>query len=339
MKRIVELDFIKALAIMMVVIAHTSCPPLVGHMFYLIHVPLFFMVSGYTCKNDEHFCSKSSLKHFFVRRIKSLYVPFLKYVLPIVLLHNVFYKLGVYETHFTANEFIFQICRTLLMSLGTNEPLLGQLWFLKVLFLTEIYYAAIVFLTHQIGCSKYYILTILYILVFVLPLDNFLHLYMMNLFWPIKAMAYYNIGELLKINYPVSSLKKTILPFVLFVGLWVVSGSFISTSFQESIQFIALYQLLLTIFAFYALSSFPYASLPKWIQKKLQILGGRTMGGVCLHNLVFLVVSIIYLLLSKEDLSIIAENCCIMDVPWWCFSICGILVPYLFYTFKTKCCH
>ena len=41
MKRIVELDFIKALAIMMVVIAHTSCPPLVGHMFYLIHVPLF----------------------------------------------------------------------------------------------------------------------------------------------------------------------------------------------------------------------------------------------------------------------------------------------------------
>lgn len=31
MKRIVELDFIKALAIMMVVIAHTSCPPLVGH--------------------------------------------------------------------------------------------------------------------------------------------------------------------------------------------------------------------------------------------------------------------------------------------------------------------
>lgn len=152
-------------------------------------------------------------------------------------------------------------------------------------------------------------------------------------------MAYYNIGELLKINYPVSSLKKTILPFVLFVGLWVVSGSFISTSFQESIQFIALYQLLLTIFAFYALSSFPYASLPKWIQKKLQILGGRTMGVFCLHNLVFLVVSIIYLLLSKEDLSIIAENCCIMDVPWWCFSICGILVPYLFYTFKTKCCH
>lgn len=34
------------------------------------------------------------------------------------------------------------------------------------------------------------------------------------------------------------------------------------------------------------------------------------MGVFCLHNLVFLVASIIYLLLSKEDLSIIAENCC-----------------------------
>ena len=66
------------------------------------------MVSGYTCKNDEHFCSKSSLKHFFVRRIKSLYVPFLKYVLPIVLLHNVFYKLGVYETHLLQMSLFFK---------------------------------------------------------------------------------------------------------------------------------------------------------------------------------------------------------------------------------------
>lgn len=64
MKRIVELDFIKALAIMMVVIAHTSCPPLVGHMFYLIHVPLFFMVSGYTCKMMSTFVRNLLLNIF-----------------------------------------------------------------------------------------------------------------------------------------------------------------------------------------------------------------------------------------------------------------------------------
>lgn len=41
MKRIVELDIIKALAIIMVVIGHTACPTIIGQMFYLIHVPLF----------------------------------------------------------------------------------------------------------------------------------------------------------------------------------------------------------------------------------------------------------------------------------------------------------
>lgn len=34
MKRIVELDIIKALAIIMVVIGHTSCPTIIGQMFF-----------------------------------------------------------------------------------------------------------------------------------------------------------------------------------------------------------------------------------------------------------------------------------------------------------------
>lgn len=85
-------------------------------------------------------------------------MPFLKYVLPVVLLHNVFYEIGVYDTPYTVKEYAFQICRTLFMSIGNNEPLLKQLWFLKVLFLTEIYYAIIIYVAYKVGCSKYYIL-------------------------------------------------------------------------------------------------------------------------------------------------------------------------------------
>lgn len=96
MKRIVELDIIKALAIIMVVIGHAACTTIIGQMFYLIHVPLFFMVSGYTCKDDSEFCSKSSLSIFFLKRIRTLYVPFFKYILPLVLLHNVFYAVSVF---------------------------------------------------------------------------------------------------------------------------------------------------------------------------------------------------------------------------------------------------
>lgn len=54
------------------------------------------MVSRNTCKDDSEFCSKSSLSIFFLKRIRTLYVPFLKYVLPVVLLHNVFYAVSVF---------------------------------------------------------------------------------------------------------------------------------------------------------------------------------------------------------------------------------------------------
>ena len=84
MERIEELDFIKALAITMVVIGHTHCPALMHDMFYLVHVPIFFLIAGCTCRDDDYFTVKSNLSRFFLKRIKTLYIPFLKYSLPII---------------------------------------------------------------------------------------------------------------------------------------------------------------------------------------------------------------------------------------------------------------
>lgn len=49
-KRIDEYDIIKGLAIIMVVAGHASCPQLLHNMFYLVHMPLFFIVSGCTIR-------------------------------------------------------------------------------------------------------------------------------------------------------------------------------------------------------------------------------------------------------------------------------------------------
>lgn len=96
MKKIVELDIIKALAI------NNGGYWSYGLSYYYRSNVLFntcstfFMVSGYTCNDDSEFCSKSSLSIFFLKRIRTLYVPFLKYILPVVLLHNVFYAVSVF---------------------------------------------------------------------------------------------------------------------------------------------------------------------------------------------------------------------------------------------------
>lgn len=49
-KRIDEYDIIKGLAIIMVVVGHTACPQLIHNMCYLIHMPLFFILSGCTIR-------------------------------------------------------------------------------------------------------------------------------------------------------------------------------------------------------------------------------------------------------------------------------------------------
>lgn len=339
MKRIVELDIIKALAIIMVVIGHTSCPSLIGQMFYLIHVPLFYMVSGYTCKDDSNFYSVESLRHFFVKRISSLYIPFLKYVLPIVLCHNILYSIGVYNVHFTFKDYSFQACRTLLMSIGNEEPLLRQMWFLKVLLLTEIYYSFIVYISNKICVPKYYILGSIYLVVFFIDSSSLNHVYIMNIYLPFKAMLYYNVGNIVKNYFPISTIKKRIIPVILFSGVWILSAYFIRTSFQESSHSTAIYQLLLTLSAFYAISAFPFLILPMYIQRKLQNLGGRTMIIFCWHYAVFLLISIIYVLLKGEELNVLRDNCRIINVPWWCFSFCGILIPYFLYRLKYVVIH
>lgn len=335
MKRIVELDIIKALAIIMVVIGHTACPTIIGQMFYLIHVPLFFMVSSYTCKDDSEFCSKSSLRIFFLKRIRTLYVPFLKYVLPVVLLHNVFYEIGVYDTPYTVKEYVFQICRTLLMSVGNNEPLLKQLWFLKVLFLTEIYYAIIIYVANKVGCSKYSILFFFFIFALIIPIETLKHIYIMNFYLPIKAMIFYCMGLFFRNKYPITSMRKRILPIILFVLLWIPSGFFLKTSFQDSDQLVAIFQLILTVFAFYAVSVFPLAVLPVALQKRLQKMGKRTMIIFCWHYIAFLLLSSIYIFLTNGDLHLIAKTLRIPNISWWCFSIFGIFIPYYIYSFKS----
>ena len=158
MNRIDELDILKAFGILMVVIGHTHCPPELKNMFYFIHIPLFFMISGCTNKPDTYYGEWSNVKIFLIKRIKSLYLPFLYYSIPIILLHNVFTSIGFYENAYDIKNFIHQLFRTLLFSIGENEPFLPQLWFIKVLFIMEVSYAILLYVCIKLKIRKWFLL-------------------------------------------------------------------------------------------------------------------------------------------------------------------------------------
>ena len=98
-QRIVELDILKCIGIVMVVIGHTECPSLLDSMIYFIHMPLFFYLSGVTNRDDCYYNNWTNIKEFLAKRVKTLYIPFLKFAIPICILHNLFFAIGLYNIH------------------------------------------------------------------------------------------------------------------------------------------------------------------------------------------------------------------------------------------------
>ena len=138
-------DMAKGIAIIAVVMGHigfcwphSRFLPLNVLLIWLWHVPVFFMIGGF-------FLDDKKLVHpvaFIKRKLKTLYLPLLYVYVPVLLLHNVFISTGVYDvgTNYSghhvswwgATDYVVQGIKSLL--LVGQEPLLGAMWFVFVLF-------------------------------------------------------------------------------------------------------------------------------------------------------------------------------------------------------------
>lgn len=138
-------DMAKGIAIIAVVMGHigfcwphSRFLPLNVLLIWLWHVPVFFMIGGF-------FLDDKKLVHpvaFIKRKLKTLYLPLLYVYVPVLLLHNVFISSGIYDvgTNYSghhvswwgATDYVVQGIKSLL--LVGQEPLLGAMWFVFVLF-------------------------------------------------------------------------------------------------------------------------------------------------------------------------------------------------------------
>ena len=126
----------KALGIIAVVIGHINLP--ISDLIYLYHMPLFFFLSGYVYRDSYSLAPMSLIK----KRLKSLYLPYIKYELILLILHNVFYKNHVYDiTVRNISPYSLQqilINAQNILSFNGHEDLGGALWFLPALFMVNV---------------------------------------------------------------------------------------------------------------------------------------------------------------------------------------------------------
>lgn len=157
-KRFIEIDIIKALGIICVVLGHASSP---FHDFiYLFHMAVFFMASGFFFK-DSSTDNLSGLGRSIISKIKGLWLPYFIWNSIFVLLHNQFIMLNIYTENLAIKDYVSgafihtmpgyskgTMLKMIIKSIwfGSGEELLGAGWFLQILFLISVGYLIINFI-------------------------------------------------------------------------------------------------------------------------------------------------------------------------------------------------
>lgn len=133
------MNIAKALGIIAIVIGHSGSP--LQKYVYLYHLSLFYFISGYFFR-DEYVQAPLTL---IKKRVKTLYLPYISYQIPFLLLHNIFLQIGIYSYSYTyiytRSDFFENAIK--IMAFSSDELLTSLLWFLCSLFFVNILYCII----------------------------------------------------------------------------------------------------------------------------------------------------------------------------------------------------
>ena len=150
MQRNTVISICKALAIILMVIGHAEAPDAINLFLYEFHMPVFFITAGYFFSlrylDDE--------ATFVKKRFKGLYVPFVKWSVFFLIIHNWMFDLGILNeqygnwtggvTHPYTWRQIQQNLWTIVTAMGGYDQFLcGAFWFFRGLLVASIAYLII----------------------------------------------------------------------------------------------------------------------------------------------------------------------------------------------------
>lgn len=129
------------------VVAHAECPGALCSFIFEWHMPLFFIAAGY-------FFSTKYLQDwstFVAKRFKGLYVPFVTWTVIFLVLHNVFFEIGLLNEQYgnagggvlhpySWHSFCQNLWYIVFYMDGYNQFICGAYWFFRALLVASILY-------------------------------------------------------------------------------------------------------------------------------------------------------------------------------------------------------
>lgn len=322
-----EISIAKGIGIILMVVGHSGCPPFLRDYIYMFHMPLFFIISGYCFKNKY----LSDFKTFANKRIIGLYFPFVKYGVLFVLLHNLFYRIGVFNADYgsgIASEF-FNI-KTIgthiaqIFLLINHEQLISPVWFISALFVGYfLFYFTKRFLNNNI-LTGFVLLAITLVLV---PAGHSSH---PIVFRSAFAALYLWGGGILSLIY--KNLNRWWI--ALICCIIVVIGSLFFATEMPKVNYDTFmpYLICSTSGTLMILIISNWLSTSRTIFSRLVgYLGDHTMAILIWHFTCFKIVSAIILSINDMPLLMVAKFPTVFDNDpncyWPLYSLVGILIP------------
>lgn len=337
-ERMEIIDIAKGIGIFLVVAGH--CLFQYAGIIYLFHMALFFFLSGY-CYNEKYNESFQMIYILLKKRIKSLYMPFIKYGLIFVMFHNFFFKIHFYispnvwqynkvEYFISIREWIIAILG--IISFSRIEQLLAPFWFLPILFMTTIIFAVLSYLSNN-------------------EINRLVSIFLLFLFFCLYDIYWGLDNNKLFRALAVSSLS--LIPF--YMGL--VTKKFLSLDKINNKNLLFMAVLILVLNSFYGkinIAGFEFKSLGFFLLSsivgiyiimyisnvilkahKIKIiilfLGKNTIAIMALHYTAFKIISYIIIFIYDLPISYLAYPTLLENSEWkYMYLIVGLLLPSIF---------
>ena len=329
----------KSIGIVLMVIGHSGCPFYLSKFIYLFHMPLFFFCSGVFFKAIT---TNADALSFLKKRIVKLYIPFVKWSLLFLLLHNIFMCIGIYNpyygywggsSYYTLTEILLKFF-LIILSMHGYEELLGGFWFIRALFISSI---MIAILSIQLGTKYKYETIFFFFLILVIIVRRFapdLELWK-DVSMGALGTVFYMSGYLFKQYKNVWRNKCFMFVNFLFLILswfYFEDGVSMGCGYNKVLLFSvsAISGSLLTlIFSLYIEKKLTF------VRNVLYFIGNHTLVILALHFLSFRLVSFAGCILLGLDYAHVAEHPVVNCYPianslWWIlYAIVGVVSPLL----------
>ncbi len=301
-----KFSILKAIAIICVVLSHAGISGWLFNFVFIFHVPIFFICAGYFF-NTKYLTDERT---YIVHRFKGLYLPFVRWSLFFLLIHNVLFPLGILSetygnagggvTHpYTWQQFSQHAWSIVSNMSGYDQFLCGAFWFFRALLLASIGFLLMFKLLNrsaQLRDYKHTAWGVLFITLLLITWKTTTHLNLTGVaqggYRELMGMAFMTAGFLLKqyevcdkLNWKTALTSGTIL---LLVSCFFPSSMVWNPNFT---QFISLPLPAIAAFVMFTYISAWIDRHPGLIKRTFAYIGEHTLYIFAFHLVAFKVVS------------------------------------------------